>query len=44
MKRQAKKIFVTGKYLNVIKAYDKSRQCPYSTDLIQNYEIYLKKQ
>lgn len=44
MLRQANEIFCTGKYLNVIKAYDKSRQCPFSGDLLQNYEEYLEKQ
>lgn len=44
MSRLEKKIFITGKYLNVIKSYDKSRQCPFSNDLIQNYDKYLQNQ
>ena len=44
LQRQANKILSTGKYLNVIKAYDKSRSCPHSSDLIQNLEDYLQKQ
>lgn len=38
------KILATGKYLNVIKKYDKASQCPYSNDLIENHELYLKRQ
>ena len=44
LQRQAERILSTGKYLNVIIAYDKSRQCPYSSDLLQNLEEYLQKQ
>ena len=36
LSRQAERILSTGKYLNVIKAYDKGRQCPFSSDLLQN--------
>lgn len=44
LQRQANKILSTGKYLNVIKAYDKSRSCPHCSDLVQNLEDYLQKQ
>ena len=37
----ADKILATGKYLNVIKNYEKASQCPFSSDLIENHELYL---
>lgn len=40
----ADKILATGKYLNVIKNYDKATQCSFSTDLIENHELYLQRQ
>lgn len=40
----ADKILATGKYLNVIKNYDKATQCSFSSDLIENHELYLQRQ
>lgn len=40
----ADKILATGKYLNVIKNYDKASQCSFSSDLIENHELYLQRQ
>lgn len=44
MSSMKERILETGRYLNVIKNYDKSSHSPHSHELIENHEVYLQRQ